>query len=237
MTSYRKKYSREIEELLYVCKRLSDIMYVTSQGGNMSLKLEDNLILITPTLIYKADITPEDLVFIDLKGNKLEGERQPTSETPVYLDLYNERSDIISIIHCHPPYINVFAITKGKNYLMRPIFPETCVEVGPVPLIPYGESIIEQYTDKNVPFVKKYNAFLMENHGPFFISPDSISRTVQIVEILELSAMAIVNALSIGEIKELSREEVEEMDKISEMRKLKIIGAPGVNKSFMELYF
>lgn len=92
--------------------------------------------------MYKADITPDDLVFMDLKGNKLEGKEQPTSETPIYLELYNNRPDIVSVIHCHPPYINVFAITKGENYLMRPIFSETCVEVGPVPLIPYGESII-----------------------------------------------------------------------------------------------
>ncbi len=234
---YRDKYKQEIGELLSVCKCLSNNMYVASQGGNVSSKLEDDLIVITPTLIYKADITPNDVVFIDLKGKKLEGRRQPSSEAPVHLSLYNNRPDINSVIHCHPPYINVFAILKSKNYLMRPIFPETCLEVGPVPLIPYGKSIVQMRNDKNELFVKKYNTFLMENHGPFFISPENVIRTMQIVEILELSSMTISNALSIGEIKELLREEILDMDKALKTRNLNMIGAPGINKSFIDLYF
>jgi len=235
--SYKKKYQREVEDLLYVCKRLSDRMYVTGYGGNLSIKLENDLLLITPTLMYKANITAEDVVFIDLKGNVVKGKNKPTSEISTYLKLYNNRPDIISVIHCHPPYTNVFAITEGKNFLMRPIFPETCVEVGPVPVVPYGESLTQQLTDKNELFVQKYNAFLIENHGPFIISTEDIVRTMQIVEILEVTSMAILGALAIGKVKELSKQDVANLDNAIKTRKLPMIGAPGVNKSLMDLYF
>jgi L-fuculose-phosphate aldolase len=235
--SCKKRYQREVEDLLYVCKRLSDRMYVTSHGGNLSIKLGNDLLVVTPTLMYKADITAEDLVFIDLEGNCLEGKSQPTSEISTYLKLYNDRPDIISVIHCHPPYTNVFAITKGKNFLMRPIFPETCVEVGPVPVVPYGKSLNQMLTDNYEPFVKKYNVFLIENHGPFIISTGDIVRAMQLVEILEITSMTILNALAIGKIKELSRQEVADLDNMLRTRKLPMIGAPGVNKSLTDLYY
>ncbi len=235
--SCKKRYQHEVEDLLYVCKRLSDRMYVTSHGGNLSMKLESNLLVITPTLMYKADIKAEDLVFIDLKGNCLEGKSKPTSELSTYLKLYNDRPDIISVIHCHPPYTNVFAITKGKNFLMRPIFPGTCVEVGPVPVIPYDKSLDQMLTRNYELFVQKYNAFLIENHGPFIMSTGDIVRTMQLVETLEITSMTILNALAIGKIKELSRQEVADLDNMLRTRKLPMIGAPGVNKSLADLYF
>jgi L-fuculose-phosphate aldolase len=235
--SCKKRYQREVENLLSVCKRLSDRMYVTSHGGNLSMKLENNLLVITPTLMHKADIKAEDLVFIDLKGNIVEGKSKPTSELSTYLRLYNDRPDIISVIHCHLPYTNVFAITKGKNFLMRPIFPGTCVEVGPVPVIPYDKSLDQMLTRNYEPFVQKYNAFLIENHGPFVISTGGIVRTMQLVETLEITSMTILNAFAIGKIKELSRQEVADLDNMLRIRKLLMIGAPGVNKSLTDLYF
>ena len=65
---YLKKYSHEISDFLCVCRRLSDKMYVTSHGGNLSYKLEDDLILISPTCMCKSDISPKDVVLIDLEG-------------------------------------------------------------------------------------------------------------------------------------------------------------------------
>ena len=138
------KYAAEVNAFLKVCKRLSDRMYVTSQGGNLSCRLEDDLLLITPTLLHKAEVTEGDLVFIDMAGNRVEGSREPTGETPMYLNFYRERPDVKSVIHCHPPSTNAFAILKGENWLMRPVFPETIIEVGPVPLVPYYQSLRDQ---------------------------------------------------------------------------------------------
>jgi L-fuculose-phosphate aldolase len=235
--SYLQNYSNEVRDFIKVCQSLSDRMYVTSQGGNLSYKLEENLLLITPTCVTKSDITEMDVVFIDLEGKTLEGTRAPTGEVPMYLNFYRDRPDIKSVIHCHPPYTNTFTILKGTNWLMRPVFPETVAEVGPVPLIPYGEPLTQKLADNFAPFVKKYNAFLMENHGLTIVSSANIVRTLQLVDILEVSSISILQALMVGELKELTREDVQNLENTMKTRNLPMIGLPGVNVSMVDLYF
>ena len=116
-----EKYADEVKEFLAVCGKLASSLYVTSCGGNLAWKLEEDLLLITPTKMNKADITRQDLVFIDMEGQVVEGSRRPTGEMPMYLKFFQMRNDIVSIIHCHPPAVCAFAISKGKNWLMRPI--------------------------------------------------------------------------------------------------------------------
>jgi len=235
--SYAEKYEQQMTEFLRVCGRLSENMYVTSHGGNLAWRLEENLILITPTKLNKGNIRMEDLVFIDLNGKRVEGSRKPTGETPMYLNFFRKRQDITSVIHCHPPYTNAFAVTKGTNWLMRPTFPETSTEVGPVPVVPYGEPLTQKLADNFLPFLRKYNAFLMENHGLVIMSPDSIYRTLELIEILEVTSQSLVAALSFGEIREISREDVQNLDNTMRTRKLPLFGAPGENKSLVDLYF
>ena len=80
-----EKYAAEVREFIGVCKRLAQTQYVTSSGGNLAWRLEDDLLLITPTKLYKGDINVQDLVFIDMNGKNIEGECKPTGETPMYL--------------------------------------------------------------------------------------------------------------------------------------------------------
>ncbi len=232
-----QKYESEVAEFLSVCHTLSQRMYVTSHGGNLSLRLEEDLVLITPTRLYKGSLTDKDLVFIDLKGKTVEGSREPTGETPMYLNFYRDRPDIKSVIHCHPPYTNAFAIRKGKNWLMRPVFPETAIEVGPVPVVPYGEPLTQQLADNFLPYLKKYNAFLMANHGLVVMSPGGIVRTLDLVDILEVTAISILQALAVGKITELTREQVRQLENTRGTRKLPVIGAPGSVSSVEELFF
>jgi L-fuculose-phosphate aldolase len=235
--SYLKKYSSEVRDFIKVCKTLADRMYTTSLGGNLSVKLEENLILITPTCVTKSDVYENDVVFIDMQGKTVEGSRKPTGEVPMYLNFYRDRPDIKSVIHCHPTYTNTFAILKGTNWLMKPIFPETVVEVGPVPVVPYGEPLTQRLADNFAPFIKKYNAFLMENHGLTILSSADICRTLQLVDILEVSSIAILQALAVGKPKELTREDVRNLENTMKTRKLSMIGLPGANASLVDLYF
>ncbi len=235
--SYANRYKHQMNEFLKVCRRLSENMYVTSHGGNLAWRLEEDLILITPTKLNKGDIRFEDLVFINPEGKKVEGERKPTGETPMYLNFFAHRPDIASVIHCHPPYTNAFAVTKGKNWLMRPTFPETTTEVGPVPVVSYGEPLTQKLADNFLPYLRKYNAFLMENHGLVIMSSEGIYRTLELIEILEVTSQSLLMALAIGEIREISREDVANLDNTMRTRNLPLFGAPGVHRSLVDLYF
>jgi len=232
-----KKYEAQAEEFVKVCHKLAQNLYVTSSGGNLAWKLEDNLLLITPTKMYKGFISLEDLVFIDLEGKVVEGKHRPTGETPMYLKFFNLRKDIVSVLHCHAPNVGALAISKGKNWLMRPIYPETTIEVGPVPLVPYAEPITEKLANQFESFLPKYNSFIMESHGLVTMSRSNIMETLMLVELLEMSAKSILLALQVGEIKELSREAVCDLGNTMRTRSLPLFGAAGVNKSLEELYF
>jgi L-fuculose-phosphate aldolase len=231
-----ERYAAEVEEFLGVCTRLAADRFVTSHGGNLASKLDEDVYLITPTKESKADLRGEALVFITRAGKVLEGTRRPTGEMPMYLDLFRERPDVRSVIHCHPPSTNAFTLLERGDWLMRPIFPETVIEVGPVPLVPYGEPLTQQLADAFAPFVRKYNAFLMENHGLLLVSPEGMGRAMQLVEILEVTSISLLQALAVGKVKVLSQEAIRGLENTRRTRHLPIMGAPGVNASLQDLY-
>jgi len=235
--SYLEKYRLQVDAFVNVCHKLSKNMYVTGHGGNLAWKLADDVILITATCLNKGEHTAEDVVFINPAGEVIEGNRKPTGETPMYVNFFRDRPDIQTVIHCHPPMTGTFAITKGPNMLMRPVYPETTTEVGPVPIVPYGEPLTQRLADNFLPFLQKYNAFLMENHGLVIMSSKDIRWTMMLTELLEMTAVSLLQALAIGEIKEISREDVVNLGNIITARGLPMFGAPGVNDSLESLYF
>ncbi len=235
--SLYQTYEAQIAKFVAVCQRLARNMYVTGTGGNLAWKLEENLLLITPTQMNKSDIQPSDVVFLNLQGKVVEGTRRPTGEVPMYLKFFNERPDIVSVIHCHPPAVCGLAISAGKNWLMRPLFPETTIEVGPAPVVPYAEPLTEELANNFVPFLPKYNSFIMENHGLVTMSRGGIDWTILNVEVLEGSAQSIFMALANGGIKEISEAEVRRLGNVMRTRSLPLPGLPGVNPSLESLYY
>ena len=233
-----EKYKVEIQQFVKVSNKLATNMYVTGYGGNAAWKLEDNLILITPTMVNKGDVTALDVVFITMNGEIVEGERKPTGERPMYIKFFNDRPDIESVIHCHAPNVGAFAIVDGPNLLMRPFYPETSHEVGPVPIVPYGEPLTQQLADNFEPYIRRYNSFIMENHGLVTMSPLGIDYTMMNVELLEMSAYSILQTMASGQkLKELTREAIEGLDNVMKERDCPMFGEPGKYKSLVELYF
>lgn len=230
-------YGEQVTAFLEVCHRLARDGHVASHGGNLAWKLGDDLILITPTKMYKGDIGADDVVFVDTEGNTVEGSRRPTGERPMYLRFFAERPDVVSVIHCHSPGVSALAILKGENWLMRPIFPEAIIEIGPVPLVPYAEPLTEQLAQNFAPFLQKHNAFIMESHGLVVMTRGDIRWTMLLVEELEGVAQTILAALQAGEVKELSREDVINLGNVMRKRNLSLCGAPGANTSLEDLYF
>jgi len=235
--SLREQYAREVEEFIDVANLLSEKGHVTSHGGNMAWRLEEKVILITPTKKNKGLLEFQDPVFISPDGVVIEGDMKPTGETPMYLLLFSERKDIKAIIHAHPRAASSFAITKGPNYLARPILPETVTEVGPVPVCKYAEPLTTELADHFRPFLDRHNAFLMENHGLLAMSFENIRRAYDLIEIIEATAESILWAASLGPVKEISPEEVRNLEKTMRTRDLPSIGRPHKGHSLMDLYY
>ena len=117
------------------------------------------------------------------------------------------------------------------------MFPETITEVGPVPIVPYGEPLTQKLADNFLPFLPRHNAFLMENHGLVIMSQLDLEWVMMNTELLEMTSVHIHDALLHGnDLKEISRNDVREMDNVMRTRNLPYPGLPGTYQSLEEVY-
>ena len=238
MHELQKKYKSQIEEFVDATRKLGESGFVTSQGGNLSFRVADDVVLITPTKVPKVKVTFDEVCILNMQGDVLyaaEG-RKPTGETPMHLNILNKRPDAKGVIHAHPPYITGFAIARS-DILSRPLLPEPIIEVGPVLSAAYAEPITDELAEAFDPVILKTNAWLMENHGITMCNHEGVGRAFELLEMIEALAQSVTVALACGNVVEIPREEVKNLERTITTRGLPLPGLPGQNKGLEELYY
>lgn len=226
MHPLQEKYCSEITELVTACHRCAELNYVTSAGGNLSLRVEENLMLITPTKTPKRTMRFEDICMIDLEGNVVfapEG-KKPTGEWPFHTRIMRKRPDIKAIAHTHPPVLTGFAIANN-GMLEKPFLPEPVMEIGPILMVPYETPLSEALSERFDAVIDDSNGFLMENHGAVFCSPIGIFDAVELLNMAECMATSIVVSAVLGNPKTIPTHFVKEIDEVISVRNLKMPGA------------
>lgn len=137
--------------------------YVSGCDGNLSVRLEDDRILTTPTGMSKALLKPQHMVIVDCQGRRLQGALQPSSELQMHLTIYNKRPDVRAVVHAHPCVATGIACA-GLN-LSEPICSELVMTLGKIPLAPYAMPGTPALSDALLPFIAEHEAILMQNHG------------------------------------------------------------------------
>jgi L-fuculose-phosphate aldolase len=237
MTPFQSKYEAEIKELARAANRLAEVGFVTSQGGNLSLRVDDDVLLITPTKVAKIAITFEDICAVDMNGKVLyakEG-RKPTGEWPFHVRIMNKRPDVKGVVHAHPPILTGFAIAGG-DWLQKPFLPEPVIEVGPMIMVPYAEPLSEQLAMNFDAVIEKSNGFLMENHGAVMVSPEGVWRAIEFLEMMEAAAKSILVAKMLGNPKPIPPEDVKNLENVIRIRNMPMPGLPGVVKSLNDIF-
>lgn len=238
MNELQKKYESQICELATTANRLAELGYVTSQGGNLSLRADENVVLITPTKHAKADVRPEDICIIDMEGKVLyamEG-RKPTGEWPFHVRIMRNRPDVKGIIHAHPPILTGFAIAGG-DIMQRGYLPEPATEVGPMMMVPYAVPLSDELAENFDAVIHKSNGFLMENHGAVMVSPEGLKRCLEMMEMMEAQGKSLVVAKIMGNMKSLSKERINELDAgVIKVRDLPMPGLPGEVKELSDIF-
>ena len=151
------------EALCEIGKRIWQREYVASNDGNFSVRLDENTVLCTPTLVSKGFMKPEDLPIITMEGEQLRGRLKMTSEIKMHLEMFKQRDDIRSVIHAHPPNATAFAV--ARHPVPKCILPEIEVFIGEIPIAPYETPGTQDFANVLRPFLKHHNAFLLTNHG------------------------------------------------------------------------
>src|SRR5947209_9177436 len=155
-----KEYRQNIVD---VGRRVYDKGWVAANDGNITIRIDSDHILATPTAVSKGMLHEDDLIICDLQGNKIEGRRERTSEIAMHTTIYNLRPDVKAIVHAHPPVSTGYA-TAGRT-LNLALLPEVVIGLGCVPLADYGLPGTPALTDGMLPLIPKFDAIMMANHG------------------------------------------------------------------------
>ncbi|MGD0013697.1 MAG: class II aldolase/adducin family protein [Bryobacteraceae bacterium] len=151
------------EDIVEIGRQVWQKGWVAANDGNISLRLDQDRVLCTPTGVCKGLMRPEDLIICDMQGRKLAGSKERTSEIAMHLAIYGLRPDVGGVLHAHPPVATGYA-AAGRS-LNLALLPEVVIALGCVPLVDYGLPGTRELTDPMLPLIPKYDALLMGNHG------------------------------------------------------------------------
>ncbi len=198
-------------DLIYFSKLCSASGFVNAYDGNLSVRTRKNHILSTASKTNKGRIKETDLIKSDLKGKKLSGKRELSTELKLHLYIYNKRKDINAVIHTHPVYITSFAAT-GK-LLPRNILPEIYLQFGNIPLAKYATPSTDEVAASIEPFVMEHNAIILSNHG-LVAYGSTLEEAFIITEKLEQYAMICFNAKVLGGAKSINPLQLKKLDEL-----------------------
>ncbi len=182
--------------------------FVAATDGNLSVRLDEERLLVTPTCICKGRMRASDMVIVNMEGKRLAGKRMVSSEIGMHLLIYRLRPDVHGIVHAHPPTATGFA-ASGYG-LSRPLVCEVVVGLGSIPLARYGTPGTPELTDALEPLIPQHDAILMANHGvvTFGSSLESAYMKMEIVE--HFAKISLVTHL-LGNEQPLGEKEVEKL--------------------------
>lgn len=189
-----------------VCRRLYERGLIAGPDGNVSVRLSDGSILVTPSGMSKGIVTAEDLVVVDMEGRELEGSRSPSSELRMHLRIYQRRPDARAVVHAHPPTATGFAVA-GESF-MAPVLPEVILQMGAVPLVPYATPGTDALADALEPYLARHDAVLLANHGATTLGR-TLTEAHHRMESLEHAARILLAARAVGRVQELGAADVE----------------------------
>ena len=125
--------------------------WVAANDGNISIRLDDERVMCTPTGVSKGMLHVDDIIIVDYDGEKVSGRMERTSEIKMHLKIYELREDIDSVVHAHPPVATGFA--AAGRALNTALLPEVIIGLGCVPLAGYGLPGTEALTDPMLPYI------------------------------------------------------------------------------------
>jgi L-fuculose-phosphate aldolase len=144
-------------------KWLYRLGFMPGTSGNLSVRLDRERLLVTPTGASKYLLRSSEMVIVDLEGRHLGGSRKATSELGMHLAVYRQRDDVGAVIHAHPPVATAFACS-GRA-LDEMLCQEAAMTLGPVPLASYATTGTEEVAASLEPLIADHQAILMANHG------------------------------------------------------------------------
>lgn len=195
-------------DIVEVGRRLYARGYTASNDGNISVRLDDSRLLMTPKSVCKGFMDPAMMCITDLEGRKLAGDRDPSSEMLMHLEVYRQRPDAKAVVHAHPPMATAFAVAGIP--LDRAVLAEVVTTLGSVPIADYATPSTMELPAAVRKYVKAHDGMLLANHGALTLGSDLYSAYYKMETIEHFAKISFIARMLGGE-RLLSREEVERL--------------------------
>ena len=207
-------------EIVEAGRRLYARGFVASNDGNISARLDESRLITTPKSVSKGFMTPDMMVIVDHEGKKVSGDRDPSSELPMHLEIYRNRPDVHAVVHAHPPLATGFAVAGIP--LTRAVLAEVVTTLGSIPIAEYATPSTEELPAAVRKYVKAHDGLLLANHGALALAGDVMAAYYRMETIEHFAKISLV-ARTLGRENLLSRGEV---DRLQGLRGMYGIASP-----------
>lgn len=182
------------EDIVRYCKLLHQRGYLAANDGNVSVRLDANRLLVTPSGVHKGFLEPGDLVVVDLEGKKLSGAGAPTGELSLHLRALAKRTDASAVVHSHPPLAIAMSLTKKK---LDGILPEVTLSIGRLQVVPYQRPLTDDLARAVAAALEHSDAVIMERHGTVAVGR-TVAEAYGNTERIEHASQVLWSAYALG---------------------------------------
>jgi L-fuculose-phosphate aldolase len=192
-------------DIVEIGRRMYARGYTASNDGNISVRLGPDRLLMTPKSVCKGFMTPDMMCITDLDGRKLQGDRDPSSEMLMHLEVYRQRPDVQAVVHAHPPTATGFAVAGIP--LDRAVLAEVLTTLGSIPIAEYATPSTAELPEAVRKYVKAHDGMLLANHGALSLGADLYSAYYKMETIEHFAKISLVARL-LGRENLIARDEV-----------------------------
>lgn len=196
------------QDICEIGRRLYEKGFAAANDGNITVRISDNEVLCTPTMHSKGFLKPDDISTIDMTGKQISGRKKRSSEALLHLEIYKQRPEIKSVVHCHPPHATAFAVAREP--IPQCVLPEVEVFLGDVPITKYETPGGQAFADTIIPFVEKSNVIILANHGTVSFGED-VEKAYWWTEILDAYCRILMLSRQLGRVNYLDQNQSQEL--------------------------
>jgi len=195
-------------DIVEIGRRMYARGYTASNDGNISVRLGADRLLMTPKSVCKGFMTPDMMCITDLDGKKIQGDRDPSSEMLMHLEVYRQRPDAQAVVHAHPPTATGFAVAGIP--LDRAVLAEVLTTLGSIPIAEYATPSTKELPEAVRKYIKAHDGMLLANHGALTVGGDLYAAYYKMETIEHFAHISLV-ARMLGRENLLPREEVDRL--------------------------
>lgn len=202
------------DEIVRIGKLMWEKNFIAAGDGNLSVRLGSDRLLCTPSGLSKGFLNAEQLIIIDMDGNKVGAnlgaarDLVPSSEIRLHLECYRQRKDITAVVHAHPP--SAIACTLVGISLAKCILPEVVYDLGTIPTLPYATPTSIEGPERIREIIPAYDALMLERHGSVTVGKNLWEAYMRL-ERLEHSALIALQANAVQPVAPLTDGQIQKL--------------------------